>query len=68
MKNQVDYIAEKGRDGHVKIRILVNGTDISDCVASADFEGSSDGMPFIRLKCFAHRIDVGGDTNANVSG
>jgi hypothetical protein len=68
MKNQVDYIAEKGKDGRTKVRVLVNGTDISDCVADADFEGGSDEMSFIRLKCFAHKIDVGGEADANVQG
>lgn len=24
MKNQVDYIAEKGKDGRTKVRVLVN--------------------------------------------
>lgn len=62
MKNQVDYIAEKGKN----VRVLVNGTDISDCVESADFEGGHDEVPFIRLKCLAHKIVVDGDENADI--
>ncbi|WP_312694114.1 hypothetical protein [Caproiciproducens sp.] len=63
---KVDYISEKDKDGHVKIRVLLNGTDISDCVVSADFEGGSGKLSFIRLKCYAHKIDVNGDFDADV--
>lgn len=66
MKNQVDYILQNGTDGKKEIHILVNGIDISDCVVAADFEGGHDEVPFIRLKCLAHKIVVGGDENAYI--